>query len=375
LTEDDTHERSDIVYPRLGVAVVRAPLQTINKFSPASPEFNNPIIAIEPEKIRTDLQKSNGADGLLQSEQEELIASKFDQSEATWGLRITNVVKSDAGSSEFSGRGIKVAVLDGGLDLEVNEDGDICFHPDFAGRTIISKTFVPGTTNVKDTRGHGTHCLGIACGPLLPSLVPRYGIAYEADIYVAKVLDEKGEGPDRRIIAGIEWALENGCNIISMSIASSTKPDQPFNTAYEHIAQRCLAKGLLIIAAAGNDSLRPIRVSPVGEPANCPSIMAVAGINPQLNIVHSSNGGVSSGGGEIDIAAPGIGVLSSGLQGAHETNSGTSVAAPHVAGIAALYLGANPGVSGRQLWELIVENAFPLMLSRHDAGAGLVHTP
>lgn len=94
---------------------------------------------------------------------------------ATWGLQATRIL-----SSRYAGRGIRVAILDTGVDLQ---------HPDFAGRTIVSQSYVTGLP-VDDGNGHGTFRAGVACGPQQPSQPPRYGIAFGADLYIARVLDE-----------------------------------------------------------------------------------------------------------------------------------------------------------------------------------------
>ncbi|WP_324278014.1 S8 family serine peptidase [Blastococcus brunescens] len=104
-----------------------------------------------------------------------------DTPQATWGIQ---AVRAD--SSPRSGRGIGVAVLDTGFDLE---------HPDFAGRNVTAQSFVPGE-QAQDGHGHGTHCIGTSCGPRSPSTGPRYGVAYEADVFVGKVLSDAGSGTD-----------------------------------------------------------------------------------------------------------------------------------------------------------------------------------
>ena len=130
-----------------------------------------------------------------------------------------------------------------------------------------------------DVQGHGTHCIGTACGPLRPAGVPRYGIAHEAQIFAGKVLGDDGFGTDRLIIAGMDWAVEQGCQVISMSLGAATSiGDQP-NDDYEQIGQVCLDAGVLVVAAAGNESDRPRLISPVGSPANASTIMSVGAVD------------------------------------------------------------------------------------------------
>ena len=280
--------------------------------------------------------------------------------ETTWGLQATKVV-----DSPFSGGGIKVAVLDTGLDLN---------HPDFADRKITSKEFV-GDGSVRDGNGHGTHCIGTAMGAFNPSILPRYGIAYNAEIFVGKVLSDRGSGSDRTILAGMEWAIANGCQIISMSLGARVFPGQSYSRIFENVGRRALRNGTLIIAAAGNDSDRPRRIQPVSHPANCPSIMAVGALDSLLEVAPFSNGGLNNQGGQIDIAAPGVNVYSSyPMPTRYRRLSGTSMATPHVAGIAALY-GEATGATDRALWTILVQNALRLNLPSFDVGAGLAIAP
>ena len=102
-----------------------------------------------------------------------------------------------ADASTQTGQGIRIAVLDTGLDLS---------HPDFAGRSIETKSFAAGQP-VQDGNGHGTHCAGIAAGPAKPARQVRYGVAGEAELYVGKVLGDEGSGGDGGILEGIDWAI------------------------------------------------------------------------------------------------------------------------------------------------------------------------
>jgi subtilisin family serine protease len=281
----------------------------------------------------------------------------FDESLSTWGLQITRVV-----NSKLTGKGIRVAVLDTGMDLG---------HPDFAGRKITSKSFIAGQA-VQDMHGHGTHCIGTSCGPLKPASMPRYGIAYEAEIYAGKVLSNEGSGADGGILAGINWAIANQCSVISMSLGAPTMPGAKPSAVYEATAQRALAKGTLIIAAAGNESGRPFNIAPVGHPANCPSIMAVAAIDPKLQVATFSCGGINPSGGEVNIAGPGVAVISSWPRPVLRNKiSGTSMATPHVAGIAALYAQAAPNLRGMALWNKLTSKVRTLPLPTRDVGSGL----
>ncbi len=290
------------------------------------------------------------------------LAEPPDESQLTWGLQVTRTAES-----RFTGRGIRVAVLDTGFD-----EG----HPDFTGRRITTQSFVPGES-AQDGHGHGTHCIGTACGPRQPGQLPRYGIAYEAEIYAGKVLSNAGRGTDAGILAGIQWAISNGCQVISMSLGAPTELGESFSRTFETAARRALRAGTLIIAAAGNESDRRVgRIAPVAHPANCPSIMAVAALDQQLQVAWFSCGGLNPSGGQVDIGGPGVRVHSSlPRPRLYGTSSGTSMATPHVAGLAALHAEANPGVVGGALGWLLLQSARRLELPTSDVGAGLVQAP
>ena len=134
-------------------------------------------------------------------------------------------------------------------------------HPDFTGRTIVSQSFITGQS-VQDRHGHGTHCIGTAAGPRQPGQLPRYGVAYDAEIYAGKVLSNQGSGGDSGILAGISWAIRHQCAIVSMSLGAPTVVGQSYSRVFEAVARRALSRGTLIIAAAGNESSRPGDIAP-----------------------------------------------------------------------------------------------------------------
>jgi subtilisin family serine protease len=291
----------------------------------------------------------------------EAALAAVDETQATWGLQATKVVNCCR-----TGVGIRVAVLDTGFDEQ---------HPDFAGRSITTRSFITGE-EVQDGHGHGTHCIGTALGAKCPGVKPRYGIAYEAEIFAGKVLSNAGSGGDAGILAGIEWAIQNSCAVVSMSLGAPTRPGQAFSQVFERVARRAQEQGTLIVAAAGNESRRPGVINPVAHPANCPSIMAVGALDAQGAIAPFSNRGINPDGGQVDIAGPGVAVHSSWpMPTRYRTISGTSMATPHVAGIAALYAEEDATARGAALGRLLTGGAQRLTLPSSDVGAGMVQAP
>lgn len=285
-----------------------------------------------------------------------------DADEQTWGVDAVG-----ASVSRYTGAGIKVAILDTGLDLQ---------HPDFAGRNIVAESFVIGE-DVQDSQGHGTHCAGTAVGNRTSDGGFRYGVASDADIYIGKVLANNGSGRERDVLTGMAWAIEQGCDVISMSLGSDVREGETYAPEYEELGRLALESGSLIVAAAGNSSTRRSGfIAPVGSPANAPSIMAVAAIDETLSVADFSCGGINPDGGEVNISGPGVDIFSAVPQPKlYATFSGTSMACPHVAGVAAHWAEADETLRGRALWEKIVETSSQLTNDTRDIGAGLAQSP
>ncbi len=284
----------------------------------------------------------------------------------TWGLQATG-----ADTSPFTGEGIKVAVLDTGLNFQ---------HPDFQGGVAPTDfaSFISGET-AADAHGHGTHTAGTAAGPRTRAGGPGYGIAHKAQLYVGKVLGDSGTGSTAQILEGMRWAMQNGCAVVNMSLARRVGlTETTHSDAYESVAQHALAQGTLIVAAAGNFSSRPALTWPVCEPANCPSIMAVGAVDEFDRTASFSCGGnaASPAAARVDIAGPGVRVFSSYRHPElYWTENGTSMAAPHVAGIAALHAQVSSNFRGVALWNQLVRTARRLPLPAEDVGFGLVQAP
>jgi hypothetical protein len=360
VTLENVGDAEALVFPEIGAAVISgAAMEARNLTAMTDGSTDSAIETIEPEyfafadadstgylrgfrraveAIAQDLRAPEETE--IEPEEDPLVVG------ATWGL-----IKCKVPPSPRSGVGIKVAILDTGLDLG---------HPDFAGRAIMSQTFVGQP--VQDLHGHGTHTCGTACGTKAPAgAIPRYGIAYRAPIFVGKVLNNSGGGTTATVLAGMNWAIANRCVAISMSLGAQT----PVQAAYTAAGASALSKGCLIIAAAGNSGGMP-----TGAPANSPTIMAVSSLDPTL--VPSSFNSV----GKIEIAAPGRDVFSSWPRPTkYRTISGTSMATPHVSGCAALWAESSPALRSLTLWKKLQSMAKPLPFPPAKVGKGLVQAP
>lgn len=283
----------------------------------------------------------------------------------SWGLEETGVF-----DTTFTGNGIKVCVVDTGIDF---------LHPDLAHVDKEHRRSFVGDLTAIDSRGHGTRCAGIIGGPERPQNEPRYSVAPGVELFVARVFG--GIEPCIvRLIAALEWAVSNKCAVVSMSIGNdASSSGRAVSAELEMAAAAALDKGTLVVAGAGNNSNRAMHsVFPVNHPASCKSIIAVGAVEQDLSVANYSNGPKDTDGPEVpqvDIAGPGT-ARSATKDGGYETKSGTSIATPFVAGIAALYAEACPGTRGKALRDLVLAKAKPL--DKRDAlavGHGLVFAP
>jgi subtilisin family serine protease len=202
-------------------------------------------------------------------------------------------------------------VLDTGIDLS---------HPDLAtnikgGYNALNPLKQPG-----DGNGHGTHVAGIIGA--LDNEIGVIGAAPAADLYAVKVLGNGGSGKLSDVIEGLEWAVAHGMQVVNMSFGATTG-----NESFHNAIVAAYNAGIVLIAAAGNEG------GPVSYPAAYPEVIAVAAIDSNDAVPSWSNSGP-----EIDLAAPGVNILSTYKGSTYSTLSGTSMAAPHVAGAAALVM-------------------------------------
>ncbi|GAA1175831.1 S8 family serine peptidase [Nesterenkonia xinjiangensis] len=342
---------TDTYFSRLGIAVVDGEDERLEAFRSRCRDRRRPVRVL-PERIYHVLGPATPARPAEHS------GSFTDTADLTWGLQAVRAVESG-----HTGAGVRVAVLDTGFDLE---------HPDFTDRGVTAESFIEGET-AQDGHGHGTHCIGTVGGPRSREAGPGYGVAPEAEIFSGKVLGDDGSGSDTSILAGIDWALRHDCDLISMSLGADIPEVHP---PYVAAGRRALEQGALIIAAAGNNARRSAGEDGfVGAPANSPFVMAVGALDSELGVADFSARTLPGRGGQVDVAAPGVDVLSSWIgDEQHRTISGTSMATPHVAGVAALLAEAT-GFRSRELWAEIVQEAVRLEQPSVDVGSGLSVAP
>lgn len=227
-----------------------------------------------------------------------------------------------------TGRGVRVAVCDTGITPR---------HPDL--RVYGGISYVPGVRRWYDDHGHGTHVAGTIAA--LANGRGVIGVAPRARLYAVKVLNKRGSGKLSWILNGLTACYRARMHIVNLSLGSRATTHNPrvFNRAYEHVGRLLRRRGILIVAAAGNDRHRP-----VGNPARCPSYMAVSAIDNRRRLASFSNVGP-----QVEVCAPGVSVLSTLPPNRYGRLSGTSMATPAVTGVAALVKARHPTWHGDRI--------------------------
>lgn len=264
---------------------------------------------------------------------------------------VPQVGAPEAWAAGYDGAGVKVAVLDTGIDVN---------HPDFAGQIDGTASFVPDEA-VTDVNGHGTHVASTIVGSGAASGGDNKGVAPGADLIVGKVLGgEEGYGQDSWVLAGMEWAAQSGADVVSMSLGDTYQSDgsDPMSQAVDALSAQYDA---LFVIAAGNAGPESI-----SSPGAATSALTVGAVDKQDNLAGFSSTGplVRSGALKPDITAPGVDItaarsqeMTDGGSGLYRTISGTSMATPHVSGAAAILAQQHPAWTGEQLKEHLMSSA------------------
>ncbi|MFJ6632610.1 S8 family serine peptidase [Streptomyces sp. NPDC091376] len=261
-----------------------------------------------------------------------------------------------------TGKDVKVAVLDTGVDAE---------HPDLAEQIDDSASFVPYEPDVADYHGHGTHVASTVAGTGSASEGKERGVAPGARLDIGKVLDQNGSGQESWIISGMEWAArDQQAKVVSMSLGGGGDATDPMSQAVDRLSAET---GALFVIAAGNGGPQSI-----GSPGAADSALTVGAVDSADKLADFSSTGPRVGdfGLKPEITAPGVDILAARShhrrgQGYYTTMSGTSMATPHVAGAAALLASVHPDWTGATLKEALVSStkATP-SYTPYQAGAG-----
>ncbi len=295
----------DYEYNIIPALAVRAPGQVISKLA-----GHGRVVAVEPD---VQIQAVGGS-------------FDFDtELAAAWGVeRIgAGLVQDDPDGNR--GDGITVGVVDTGCDYT---------HPDLAANYAGGWDFVNDDADPMDDAGHGTHVSGTIAA--VKDGLGVVGVAPEVSLYCLKILNAGGYGDLSDAIAALDWAVAEGLQVTNHSYSSDRKPGRAVQAAFDNAA----AAGMISVAAAGNSGTASAKGNSVEYPAGYESVIAVAAVDAA-----DVRASFSSSGGAVELAAPGVLINSTVPGGGWATNSGTSMASPHVAGVVALVLGAGTPAS------------------------------
>ncbi|MBO0842428.1 MAG: S8 family serine peptidase, partial [Nocardioides sp.] len=277
----------------------------------------------------------------------------------TLGTPTVPLTGADVAHEEgYDGAGVKVAVLDTGYDST---------HPDLQGRVAESANFITWNA-LEDRNGHGTHTASTIAGTGAASHGRYAGMAPGADLLVGKVLDNTGSGSDSAIIAGMQWAVDEGAKVVSMSLGTTGLTcEGPDVDAVQALSDRAL-----FVIAAGNSGLP----GSISTPGCAPDALTVGAVDRQDQTAYFSSRGPVFGGtlAKPDIASQGVDVVAARAGGkgdqAYVSYSGTSMATPHVAGGAALVLQARPDLTPTELKDVLTSSARDTGTDVLEQGAG-----
>ena len=269
-------------------------------------------------------------------------------------------------AENLTGENIRIAIIDTGIDSE---------HPDFEGR-IASTTDFTGE-GPADQNGHGTHCASVAAGSGAASGGTYRGVAPKATLYSAKVLYANGGGMMSDVMAGIDWAVDQGVQILSLSLGGPGPSDG--SDALSEMCDAAVEAGVTVCVAAGNDGPG---LHTIGSPGCARDVITIGAVNDADGIPgFSSRGPTADGRLKPDVVLPGVDIVAARARDSsmgtivnqyYTASSGTSMAAPHAAGVCALLLQAQPELTPQEIKARLVGTATDLGENPYAQGSGRV---
>ncbi|MCC9738238.1 S8 family serine peptidase [Streptomyces sp. MNU89] len=247
------------------------------------------------------------------------------------------------------GEGVTIAVVDSGIDTA---------HPDLSGGKVVAAKNFSASPGATDRYGHGTHVASIAAGTGAASGGTYRGVAPAARLLNAKVIGDDNSGTESSVIAGMEWAVGQGADVVNLSVGTGDTPGVgPMEEAVNRLSEE---SGALFVAAAGNAGPRPRSIS---SPGSAEAALTVGAVDREDRLAGFSSVGPRTGDGGLkpDLTAPGVSIGAALAEGSvlageagpvadgYGSLSGTSMAAPHAAGAAALLAERHPDWSGGRI--------------------------
>ncbi|MFC0469984.1 S8 family serine peptidase [Halalkalibacter kiskunsagensis] len=305
------------------------------------------VVVRAPETEQDQLSAQSTSDFTVEPNIQMISVASYGKN---WGIDHLTIPKS--WESGYSGKGVKVAVIDSGIATN---------HSALTVAGGIS--MLDYTSSYNDDFGHGTHAAGI----IASSSKDAPGVAQGIELYAVKTLDKNGTGPLDKTIHGIEWAVKQGVDIINLSLGSDS-PSPALKAAVDQAHER----GVLIVGAAGNKKNNYDRPMDVQYPARYGSVIAVSAIDQNNNLARFSASGPA-----IELTAPGVQIYSTYLNNGFRNDSGTSMSTPFVTGVLALYKEAFPSASNLEIRRMAQTSALDLGSKGRDHlyGFGLVQPP
>lgn len=286
----------------------------------------------------------------------------------TYGLQKLRIPDLRLKTASADGRGIRVGILDTGIDAS---------HPDLKGKLLVFKDFVDRKTPPYDDHGHGTHVAGTISGGNASGT--WIGVAPGVKLIIGKIFDAGGSSTEDQIQEGMQWIADpdgnpdtnDGPNLVSNSWGGGLPSGDPANEAECKAVNAWVKLGILPVFAAGNEGPQP---RTVGLPAACPAALAVGATDEKDNVASfSSRGPAVWANGSLlkpQVSAPGVRVFSSMPGGKYGSMSGTSMATPHTAGVAALVYQAHPTARPEEVAKLLMAGTIDLSPNGPDQDSG-----